>query len=146
MTANLSLRTTLQSEWESVIRMREHVRHLVISTFALDPNTSPVFDDNLYNLPWLLAFDVLKQALLQATVDGQLTGSEPILDDLVEGTRTSLSWNDWQGLREAVKRHNELAHQGKRFGDVQCLQDIADIEAQLVAWGVIKAAKPSVVQ
>jgi hypothetical protein len=140
MILNPSSLTTLQAEWEGVIRMRDRMRQLILATFAFDARTSPAFGDILYNLPFLLAFDVLKQVLLQAREDGVIPGSRLQLVDLLEAAKASLPWVDWQSLREAVKRRNEVADNGKLFGDVRCLQDIADIESQLVAWGVIASA------
>jgi hypothetical protein len=140
MLANLSSLTTLEAEWHGVVRMREHVRHLVVSTFADDAIRSPAFANILYNLPLLLAFEVLMQVLLQARENGRFMGSQLQLGDLMDSAKTSLPWIDWQRLREAVKRRNEVTHDCRIFGNVQCLQDIADIEAQLVAWGIISAA------
>ena len=140
MIANPSSLATLQAEWQAVVQMRERIQNLVISTFALDVKKSPVFGDILYNLPLRLAFDVLKQVLLQAKDEGLIRSSRRQLADLVESAKTSLPWIDWQRLREGVKRRNEVVHGGKLFGDTQCLQDIADIEAQLLAWGIITAA------
>ena len=140
MIMNPSAVAPLQVEWESVIRMRERIRQLVLSTFAFDISRSPAFGDVLYNLPFLLAFDVLKQVLLQARAAGLITGSGQQLADLIENARSSLPWMDWDGLREAVKRRNEVVQDGKLCGDAQCLEDISAIEAQLAAWAVITAA------
>jgi hypothetical protein len=139
MITNPNSLAILQAEWDGVVRMRERMRNLVVSTFALNTLTSPAFGDILYNLPFLLAFDVLKQVLVQAREEGQFIGIGHQLGDLVDSAKTSLSWNDWQCLREAVRRRNEVVKDGKLFGDVQCLQDMADIETQLVAWGIIPA-------
>src|SRR5215216_6846286 len=136
-----SYMATLQAEWNGVIWMRERIRHLVILTFALDAKKSPAFGDVLYNLPLVIAFGVLKQALQQAKDQERSRDSQWPLDTLMESAKTSLPWIDWQCLREAVKRQTEVSLGGMLFGDVQCLQDITAIEAQLVAWGIISAAK-----
>ena len=136
-----SYMATLQAEWNGVIRMRERIRHLVILTFAFDAKKSPAFGDVLYNLPLVIAFGVLKQALQQAKDQERSRDSQLPLDALMESAKTSLPWIDWQCLREAVKRQTEVSLGGMLFGDVQCLQDITAIEAQLVAWGIISAAK-----
>jgi hypothetical protein len=143
MTINLNSLKALQAEWEGVVRMRERMQQLVISTFAFDPITSPAFGNILYNLPFLLAFDVLKHVLLHAREDGQFTGSGHRLADLMDSAKTSLPWIDWDRLSEGVQRRNEVAHNGKLCGDEQCLQNIADIEAQLLAWDVIAAPEAS---
>ena len=146
MIENLNSLSTLQAKWHGVIRMRERMDQLVISTFAFDPITSPVFGNILYNLPLQLAFDVLRQALLQASTERQNIGCQAQLGDLMEDARYSLRWIDWQCLREGVQRGYELAYNGKLFGDVQCLQDITNIEAQLLAWGILTASDSSSMQ
>jgi hypothetical protein len=140
MIANPTSLKTLQAEWDGVVRMRERMRNLVVSTFALNTLTSPAFGDILYNLPFLLAFDVLKQALLQAREEGHFTGTGYQLGDLMDIAKASLRWIDWECLRKGVTRQSQVAHDGKLYGDVQCLRDIAAIEAQLAAWGIIPAA------
>jgi len=140
MIMNLNSVATLQAEWDGAVRMRDRVRHLVISTFAFDAKKSPAFGDLLYNLPFLLAFSVLKEVLLQAREEGRFTSSRPQLGDLIDSAKNSLPWIDWQCLREAVKRRNEVMQNGRLLGDVQCLQDIAEVEAQLIAWDIIASA------
>jgi hypothetical protein len=146
MIVNPNSLTTLQTEWEVAIHMRERMQNLVASTSAFNASTSPAFGDILYNLPFRLAFDVLKNVLLHAKEEGLILTSQERLADLMDSAITSLPWNNWQGLREAVSRRNEVVHGGKLFGDEQCLQDIADIEAQLLAWGVITGTNPVVFQ
>jgi hypothetical protein len=137
MIANPSSRAVLQAEWQAVDQMRERMQALVTTTFALDASTSPAFGDILYNLPFRLAFDVLKKVLLQAKEEGLIATSQQRLADLMDSASTSLPWNNWRALREAVRRRNEVVHGGKLLGDEQCLQDIADVEAQLIAWRII---------
>ena len=140
MIVNPSAVTPLQVEWQSVLQMRSRIQHLVLSTFAFDIRRSPAFGDVLYNLPFLLAFEVLKQVLLQARAAGLITGSGQRLADLIESSKSSLPWMDWDGLHEAMNRRNEVLQEGKLCGDAQCLADIAAIEAQLAAWAVITTA------
>jgi hypothetical protein len=142
MIANSSSLATLQAEWQGVVQMRERIRHLVLSTFALDANKSPAFGDVLYNLPLVLAFDVLGHALLEASDDERFAASRHELGNLMDRAKTALEWIDWQGLREGVKRRNEPAQNEKLFGDSQCLYYMAVIEAQLVAWGILTVAEP----
>lgn len=137
MIANPSSLAILQAEWHTVVQMRERMQGLVSSTFAPNASISPAFGDILYNLPLRLAFDVLKKVLLQAKEEGLITTSEQRLADLVDSAISSLPWNNWRVLREAVSRRNEVVFEGKLLGDEQCLADIADVEAQLIAWRII---------
>jgi hypothetical protein len=131
---------TLQAEWDGVVHMRERMDHLVSPTFSYDPITTPVFGNIFYNLPMLLAFDVLKDFLLYVKDQGLITSPDNQLEQLLESAKIALPWIDWQCLREGAERQTELAHQGKLFGDKQCLQDIQNVEIQLVAWGAIASA------
>ena len=140
MIANPSSVADLQAEWEGVTYMRERMQSLVASTSAFDASISAAFGGILYNLPLRLAFDVLKNVLLQAKEEGLISTSQQRLADLMDSAITSLPWNNWQNLREAVSRRDEVVHQGKLLGDEQCLQDIADVEAQLIAWRIITSS------
>jgi len=137
MIANPSSLSGLQAEWQAVVQMRKRVQEIANSTFAFNTSTSPAFGDILYNLPFRLAFDVFKKVLLQARNEGLITTSQPRLADLVDSASNTLPWNNWQAIREAVRRRNEVVHGGKLLGDEQCLQDIANVEAQLIAWRII---------
>jgi len=124
--------------------MRERVRHLVVSTFAFDSTQSPTFGDVLYNLPLVLAFDVLTKVLLLAKDQGLFMSSESELGDLMDSAKPALSWLDWQYLREGVRFRNQVAQNAKLYGDLECLVYIARIEDQLVAWGIISVAQTHV--
>jgi hypothetical protein len=113
----------------------------VVSTFTFDPSQSPTFGDVLYNLPLVLAFDVLTNVLLFAKDEGLFYSSGKELGDLLDGARTTLTWLDWQYLRDGVKSRKEVIQRAKLYGDLQCLLYIARIEGQLVAWGIIPSGE-----
>jgi hypothetical protein len=140
MIANPGSLAVLQAEWQVVVQMRQRMQELVTSTFAFDVSASPAFGDIFYNLPFRLAFDVLKKVLLQANDEGLIPTSQKRLADLMDSASSSLSWNNWQALREAVRRRNKVVFEGKLLGDEQCLQDIADVESQLIAWRIITSS------
>jgi hypothetical protein len=131
----------LRSAWTGVVQMRERMKTIVIVTFAGGALTGPTLRNVVYNLPLLLAFDVLKQVLAEAR-DEKLFVCSPRaqLGELMECGKESLSWIDWGNLREGVRRRNSVAHDGKLFDGKQCLQDIANVEAQLLAWEIVGAA------
>src|ERR1044071_8905025 len=103
MIVDLNSLGTLQAEWDGVVQMRSRMQELVTSTFAFDRSTSPAFGDVFYNLPFRLAFDVLKKVLLQARDEGLIATSQQRLADLLDSANNTLPWNNWQGLREAVR-------------------------------------------
>lgn len=119
--------------------MRERMQLLITATFAGGAFTAPALAKVVYNLPLLLAFDVMKQVLLQARDDGMFTCSQRQLGNLMDCAKAVLPWISWNSLREGVRRRNEVAHDGKLFESTECLQDINNIEAQLIAWGIISS-------
>ena len=127
---------TLQSEWAGVIRMRERMKLLVTATFAGGAFTAPALAKVVYNLPLLLAFDVLSQVLLAARDEGLFACRRGQLGDLIDAARGAIPWIDRDVLRQGVRRRNEVAHDGALFESAQCVADMASIEAQLVAWGL----------
>jgi hypothetical protein len=126
----------LQSEWMGVVRMRERMQSLVTATFAFGAITAPALSSVLYNLPLLLAFDLLKGALSAARDEGKFECKRSQLGDLMDAAKGVVAWIDWASLREGVRRRNKVAHDGELFDSTQCLQDIQRIEEQLVAWGI----------
>ena len=136
---NFKSTTSLQNEWDSVLQMRERIDHLVVQTIAFEPITSPLFSNVLYNLPLQLALRVLTQVLIQMR-DESAKGSELRLRDLIDDTKNVLPSVNRQNLCDVIDRQNAHIHEGRLHGDKQCQQDIAYIETQLVAWGVISTA------
>lgn len=137
MIVNASALAALQSEWAGVVRMGERMRLLVTTTFASLAITAPALATVVYNLPLLLAFDVLRQVLLQARDDGRFACPSNQLGNLMNSAKGALPWIDWKTLREGIRRRNEVAHDGELFDSAQCLQDIANVENQLIEWRII---------
>ena len=131
----------LRSEWTGVIKMRDRMSTLVTVTFASGAITGPALRNVVYNLPLLLAFDVLNQALAEARNENLFacSGNRPGLTKLMHCGKDSLPWIDWGALRKGVQYRNAVAHDGELFDAKQCLQYIASVEAQLLAWEIIDA-------
>jgi hypothetical protein len=104
--------TALREEWAGVVKMRERIKLLCISTFAFGAFTAPAIGDMLYNLPLLLAFDVLGEALKQIKREGHFSGKSSYVGPLMDSAKTALPWLDWTELREGVRRRNGVAHDG----------------------------------
>ena len=126
----------LHPEWAGVVQMRERMKTLAVVAFATGAINAVALREVLYNLPLLLAFDVLRQALALAKREGQFRSQRTGLGDLMDASQTSLAWIDWPTLRAGVRRRNEIAHDGKLFDSAQCLSDIDLVENQLKAWGL----------
>ena len=138
MISNPTTLTNLQTEWSAVVKLHERMKLLVMATFVGGAITAPALAKVLYNLPMLLAFDVLKNVVQAARDEGTVVW--PSESRLWVGAKTALSWNDWDELMFGVGRRNEIAHDGKLFDSSVCLKDIANVQEQLIAWAIIDAA------
>ena len=139
MITNADALTQVQSEWAGVRRMRDRMKLLLMATFAGGAFTAPALSTVVYNLPLLLAFDVLNQVLMQLRDEGQFSCSRNQLGPLVDASKIPLPWLDWQAVRDGVRRRNEVAHDGVLLDSTVCLSEISRIEQQLVAWRIIAA-------
>jgi hypothetical protein len=132
--------SSLQAEWSGVLRMQERMKLLLVATFAGGAFTSPALGGVVYNLPLLLAVDVLQQVLNVLKHQGAFQCHSSHLGPLVDAAKPALPWLDWQRIRDGVRRRNEVAHDGVLHDAQTCNADIAAIGSQLVAWGVLDAA------
>lgn len=128
-----------QSDWDGVGKMFERMRHLVLVSFVGGRLTAgPGLREVVYNLPMLLASDVLKNVVQSVRDEGIVVWPTK---KLWEGAQIALPWNNWDELKAGVDRRNEIAYEGKLFGCSECCKDIANIQEQLVAWGIIDPAQ-----
>ena len=117
------------------------MKTLVVVTFATGAITGPALAGVVYNLPLLLAFDVLQQTLAKARDEKLFQCSRNQLGNLMESSKSCLPWNDWSALRDGVRRRNEVAHDGQfSRPSAICKIDISNVEAQLHTLGNRAAA------
>jgi hypothetical protein len=135
-----AVRAELASEWDGVVRMRERMQTLVTGTFAFGAGiTAPGVASVVYNLPLLLAFDVLRQVLLAARDQGLFSCRSNHVGPLMDAGERAIPWLEWAELRAGVRRRNEVAHDGKLLSSVECIADIDRVKRQLAEWGVVPA-------
>jgi hypothetical protein len=136
--ANAATIAMLQSEWDGVARMRERMKMLVAGTAGFGALVmAPAVSKVVYNLPLLLAIDVLRQSLWEARDAGLFACRSQNVTPLMIASQASIHWIDWHQMKDAVDRRNEVAHDGKLFDAKQCWDDIDHVERQLRAWGII---------
>ena len=127
----------LRDAWAGAERMRARMQAHVIGAFARIPQVG--LAHAIYNLPLLLACDVLRQALAHQKRQRLFKAKGNSLGQLMESARDALQWIDYEGMRQVVVRRNAIAHDGLLFEAEVCLADIARIEAQLRAWGILNS-------
>jgi hypothetical protein len=132
---DVSALAALRSEWSAVIKVRERMNKLLSG--PVGSIADGALHGVVYNLPHLLAFNVLERALRVLKKQRQLPGQSEQLGDLLDIFQGDPSWLEWSVLRDGERRRNAIAHAGELFSGVECLADIEAVEEQLRAWGIL---------
>ena len=130
----------IRAEWSAVVKVREHMRKLM--TGPVGSIADGALHSVVYNLPLLLAFNVLERALRALKRQRQIPGSSEQLGDLLDMFQGDPSWLEWSVLRDGERRCHAIVHSGELFSGVECLADIEAVEEQLGAWEILEPGRP----
>ena len=125
----------IRSEWSAVVRVRERMRKLM--TGPVGSISDGALHSVVYNLPLLLAFNVLERVLQALKKQRQIPGHGERLGELMDTFQGDPSWLEWSVLRDGERRRHAIEHDGELFLGVECLADIAAVEEQLGAWQLV---------
>jgi len=128
----------IEMEWAGAEVMLSAMRSRSLITFSRGRGAVIGVDRIIYNLPLLLAADVLCQTLRIAKEEGQFSAKKHTLGGLVKASKEILPWVDWDSIWEAVDRRNAIAHDGALYSRRECQESIDSIREQLVQWGIIQ--------
>jgi hypothetical protein len=93
--------------------------------------------DELYNLPFALAYAVLDQALNKCRDAGAFACKHWQLEKRMIASMASLPWQDYALVDAGRLARNKLAHEAALLTKADCRKYINGIEAELKAWGAI---------
>jgi hypothetical protein len=95
--------------------------------------------EELYNLPFVLAYAVLDQVLDELVDQGAFPrpSGKPTLAAKATASRTHLPWVNYGSVDAGRIARNEVAHEAKLRGKTECLGFVDDIERELKAWGIL---------
>jgi hypothetical protein len=128
--------STIRSEWSAVVTVRERMRKLMAG--PVGSISDGALHSVVYNLPLLLAFNVLERVLRALKKQRQIPGHSEQLGDLMDVFQGDPSWLEWSVLRDGERRRHAIEHDGELFSGVECLADIAAVEEQLSAWQLLE--------
>lgn len=114
-----------------MLRMRGEIQRLIFASG--DDGRPGRLADVAFNLPMLLAFDVLKKTV-EFAIKEQKLGTKK---GWVQDARVLPKWIKFANFTAINDRRDEIVHDGVLHPRLQCSSDIAFIEAQLVSWRVI---------
>jgi len=135
-----TIRADLNIQWIVVRKLcaASHRQYMVAgaggATFV---NETP--PDDYYNLPLVLAFAVLDQALDAHIQQGtfKCSGERPPLGAKMSASRNALPWQDYQLVEHGKCARNALAHEAKIIPKTDCFNFIDGIERELKAWAAV---------
>jgi hypothetical protein len=130
---------TIRIEWSAVVKVREHMRKLM--TGPVGSIADGALHSVVYNLPLLLAFNVLEKVLRALKRQRQIPGSSEQLGDLLDMFQGDPSWLEWSVLRDGERRQHAIVASGELFSGVECLTDIQAVEEQLGAWEILESGR-----
>jgi hypothetical protein len=125
----------IRSEWSAVVRVRERMGKLMAG--PVGSIADGALQSVVYNLPLLLAFNVLERVLQALKKQRQIPGHGERLGELLDIFQGDPSWLEWSVLRDGERRRHAIEHDGELFPGVDCLADIAAVEEQLAAWQLL---------
>jgi len=123
------------SEWSAAVTVRERMRNLMAG--PVGSVADGALYSVVYNLPLLLAFNVLETVLQALKKQRQIPGHGERLGELMDTFQGDPSWLEWSVLRDGERRRHAIEHDGELFPGVDCLADIAAVEEQLAAWQLL---------
>jgi hypothetical protein len=134
---NATALAAIRSEWSAVLKVRERMNRLMAG--PVGSVADGALHSVVYNLPLLLAFDVLGKVLRALKRQRQVPGERDQLGDLMDIFQGDPSWLEWSVLRDGVRRRNAIAYAGELFPGVECLADIEAVEEQLREWQILES-------
>ena len=128
----------LRKSWPGVEALRSRLQRSAFASVGVVGGTFPAtLADAAHNLPFVHAYAVLNEALVQLADEGHFARKGILLGELIKRSRKVLPWQDFALIRTGVKHRNDVAHRGKLLGRGDCWTYIDAVKTELAAWGVL---------
>lgn len=130
-----------QKEWDTVREFQNKIqRHLTATMIGIDAiGASHELRDISHNLVLLFVFSVLEDVLKQLKDEGKFNAKKNSLKCLMDSSKNSLPWQDFELVDEARDKRNSLAHDQTLLPRGKCWCYVDAIEAELISWNVVKS-------
>jgi hypothetical protein len=137
MIADPNVRAGIQAEWRGAIELRARVQRSLLGAFAQGGSSAIFAADAAHNLPMIHGFGVLNNVLLAFRDQGRFSCKGFTLGPLMDASRTNIPWLDFDNMKAAVRRRNEVAHDGVLLPRGECWTHLDAISAQLTSWSIL---------
>ena len=137
MIRNAEVLNDLRESWRTVVDLRDTIKVNIIWSFSGGGYQSPRFRSISYNLVLLFAFSVLERGLVQLRDEGLFKCGSSRAGHLMESSRDSLNWTNYNAVDKVREDRNDMAHHRKIIDQEVVLAHIEAIQTELLAWGIL---------
>ena len=102
----------IRESWKGVITLRSKVKRAIMGAVAFGGTPAVFAADAVNNLPFIHSCSVLNETLLLLAKEGKFKCDSIFLGRLVNKSKNSLPWQDFDTTVELVARRNDLVHGG----------------------------------
>lgn len=125
-------RSVAKRDWEVVRKLCAGSPQYFLPSGAIINEST---QEDFYNVPFLLAYGVLEQALTKL-IEHKPEKNKTLFCRM-ETSKNHLTWQNYAVVDAGRIARNDLAHKAKLLGQAECFAYIDAIEAELKAWGVL---------
>ena len=145
MIVNLEVKQSIITQWIALKALCRHGRSSYLPDFGQIIETTP---ERYFNLPFVLAYSVLDQVLLELVEQGVIKFKAakriPGLGQMMFASNGPLKWLNYEVVAEGKTARNDLAHRATLIPTkAECFRFILAIERELLGWDVIPASVAS---
>ena len=124
----------IQQQWDAIQSLCSDGHRMVIAGGSMIQETRP---NDSYNLPFVLAYALLDQALNVLIQQGAFSCSDWQLQRKMKASKGTLNWVNYALVDAGRDDRNKLAHQAELFTKELCLKYVRAVGDELDAWGLI---------
>ena len=134
----------LIADWQGVRRWQREIRRIGMASISFGGWPAMGLESIANNLPFVFAYGVLRDALLELEADGLFTCGRRDLGVLMAASKNALPWRRYRTLFRGKEKRNEVAHEQKVLRGRHAFYYINAVGAELVAFGVLTQAQAGV--
>ena len=127
--------TSFEQNWSAVNKLMDRVHSCWVNPGGgIINETRPT---ESYNLPLVLSYAVLDEALSILRDQGVFNCNDWQLDKKMKASKDKLPWVNYNLIDEGKRARNKLAHRAELLSEAECRKYVSAVEAELKAWGLI---------
>lgn len=137
MITDVAALNEIRQSWAGVEALKNRAQLALLGSFAQGATSMIFITDSAHNLPFVQAFAVLNDVLVQLRDEKKFQCKSIFLGSLLAKSQHKLPWKEFALIKEGVERRNDVTHRGNVLPRADCWRYIEGIKSQLVDWGIL---------